>query len=336
MSWLEDPCGDGPDEEADPCPFSAGRVHHARVDDAAAGERLDRFLADAVPDLSRSRLKGLIRDGAVTDADGAAWRDPARKVAAGTAFVVAIPDPVPARPAAQPMALSIIYEDTWIAVIDKPAGLVVHPAAGNPDKTLVNGLLAHFGDGLSGIGGVQRPGIVHRLDRDTTGLIVVAKTEAAHGALAAQFADRTLSRRYLAVVRGVPVPGQGRVDAAIGRHPRQRQKMAVVAGGKRAVTHYRLVRPLTGAALLDCRLETGRTHQIRVHLTHIGHPLIGDPVYGRPARTGDPEAIRTFSRQALHAAALTLRHPADGRAMAFEAPMPTDLETLIAALSSRA
>ncbi|MCA8909767.1 MAG: RluA family pseudouridine synthase [Rhodospirillaceae bacterium] len=335
MTWSEVPWDD---DDADLSPAgplpSAETVHQASVEAGWAGRRLDACLAEAVPALSRSRLKALILAGAVRDGAGQVWADPAAKVAEGLAFTVAVPAPVAAQPQPQAIPLSVVYEDDWIIVIDKPAGMVVHPAAGNPDGTLVNALLAHCGPSLSGIGGVARPGIVHRLDKDTSGLLVAAKTEAAHRHLTAQFADRSLSREYQAVVRGCPMPAEGTVDAPIARHPRDRQRMAVVASGRPAVTHYRLVARFATASLLDCRLETGRTHQIRVHLAQIGHPVIGDRVYGRAPRKADPPAIRAFARQALHAVRLKLRHPADDAPMEFQAPLPDDIRDLIKDLST--
>ncbi len=300
---------------------------------APGGTRLDRAFAGTAPDLSRTRLKTLIEAGAVS-VDGRVVTQPAFTPAAGAQVMARVPAPEPARPTPEAMDLDVVYEDLDLIVLNKPAGLVVHPGAGVQAGTLVNGLLAHCGARLSGIGGVARPGIVHRLDRDTSGLMVVAKTDRAHRGLSAQFADRSLSRRYLAVVEGHPRPREGTVSAAIGRSARDRRKMAVVrsGAGKPAVTHYRVERRLgPGASLVRCRLETGRTHQIRVHMTHLGHRLVGDPVYGRPAR-GLPEPARGFPRQALHAEWLRFRHPETGAELAFERPPPADLRTLIGAL----
>lgn len=303
---------------------------------AAAGARLDKWLAEAIPDLSRSRLKALIEDGAVHLA-AAPVRDPAHRVQTGQTIRVAVPAPGPAAPEAQAMDLRIVYEDADLIVVDKPAGLVVHPAAGNPDRTLVNALLAHCGPSLAGIGGVKRPGIVHRIDKDTSGLLVAAKTERAHAGLTAQFSARTVERRYDALVWGVPKPARGVITGAIGRSSADRKKMAVVArGGRHAETLYETIEAFGAAAAhVQCRLRTGRTHQIRVHLASRGHPLIGDPVYGR-ARTRNadalPAVVRGFPRQALHAATLGFVHPGAGAALRFESPLPDDMARLMAAL----
>ncbi|HEX4571382.1 MAG TPA: RluA family pseudouridine synthase [Dongiaceae bacterium] len=305
-----------------------------------AGERLDRFLARRLSGLSRSRLKQLIEAGRVSEG-GATLSDPSQKVKAGQVFRLDLPPPAPAAPEGQAIALAIVYEDADLIVIDKPAGMVVHPAPGNPDKTLVNALIAHCGASLSGIGGERRPGIVHRLDKDTSGLLVAAKNDATHQALAADFAARRIDRRYLAVVWGMPKEREGEIEAAIGRHPVDRKRMAVVnRGGKPALTRYRVLEALgLGASLVECRLATGRTHQIRVHLAAIGHPLLGDPVYGREsaerrARLGPAgrAALAGFRRQALHAATLGFRHPRTGASLAFESPLPADLACLINAL----
>ncbi len=306
------------------------------VPDAAAGERLDRALAGLMPDLSRSRLKALIEGGQVTLDDDTVL-DPSIRVKPGQSFAICVPDPVAAEPEAQAIALTVVYEDAEVIVIDKPAGMVVHPAPGSPDGTLVNALLAHCGESLAGIGGVARPGIVHRIDKDTSGLLVVAKTEPAHTGLAAQFADHSVERSYLAFVWGAPVPPSGEITGAIGRSPSDRKKMAIVTrGGKPALTRYRTLARYGGdtAALVECRLETGRTHQIRVHMTAIGHPLIGDPVYGTPRRRKGvaADAIRAFTegweRQALHAATLGFRHPVTGQILRFDSPLPEDLQRL--------
>ncbi len=309
----------------------------AESDDA--GERVDRMLAARLVQLSRSRVKALIEEGRVT-ADGVTITNPSFRVKSGQVFALDVPPPVDDTPAAQPMALTIIYEDAELVVLDKPAGLVVHPAPGNPDHTLVNALLAHCGDSLQGIGGVRRPGIVHRIDKDTSGLMVVAKTDRAHAALSAAFADRTIERAYWAAVWGMPNPREGEIDLPIGRSPTNRKKMATVTSGKPARTVYRVVRPLgPAAALVECRLKTGRTHQIRVHMTELGHPLIGDPVYGRsrPGRTKqlEPEAaaaILGFPRQALHAWLLGFDHPATGKHLRFEIGLPADLAQLMRVL----
>lgn len=301
-----------------------------RLSDGHAGWRLDRALAATVPTLSRERLKALIRAGHVRGALGL-LRDPATKVAGGAAFDVDVPDPVPAHNVAQAIPLEIVFEDDHLLVIDKPAGLVVHPAAGNRDGTLVNALLHHCQGRLSGIGGVARPGIVHRIDKDTSGLLVVAKTDRAHEGLSMQFAKHTIDRRYLAIVAGIPA--SGRVDAPLARSPHDRKKVAIQVRGKRAVTHYTLKTALRDAALVECRLETGRTHQVRVHMASIGHPLLGDPVYGR-VRPGQRSVLRAlgFQRQALHAAHLGFVHPVTSRTLAFESKMPDDMVQLFAAL----
>jgi 23S rRNA pseudouridine1911/1915/1917 synthase len=324
-----------PDDAAGTAPGGERRVEiQSDADDA--GQRLDRVLQRHLPELSRSRFKQLILAGAIA-VDGAEQRDPARRVQAGQRFALLLPEPEDAVPAAQPMPLAIRFEDAHLIVLDKPAGLVVHPAPGNADGTLVNALLAHCGMSLTGIGGVRRPGIVHRLDKDTSGLLVVAKTEPAHRALSRDFAARRIERAYSAFVWGVPVPTTGEISGNIGRSPRNRKKMAVVADGrgKAAVTRYRVERRFADhAALIECRLLTGRTHQIRVHLAHAGHPLIGDPVYGTRAGRGVTRlgpagaAIAAFPRQALHARLLGFIHPATGEKLAFESPLPDDLTRL--------
>jgi 23S rRNA pseudouridine1911/1915/1917 synthase len=290
-------------------------------------------LATHLATLSRSRLKKLIETGQVS-LEGETINDPSMRVKGGQRFIVDLPAPVADRPEPQAMALTIVYEDDQLLVLDKAAGLVVHPAAGNPDHTLVNALLAHCGDSLTGIGGVMRPGIVHRIDKDTSGLMVVAKTDLAHQKLSADFAAHTLTRAYLAIVRGVPSPRDGTIATRIGRSRANRKKMAVVAsGGKEAVTHYHVERALgLRASLVECRLATGRTHQIRVHLTHVGHPLIGDQTYGRSRASGLPEAARAFPRQALHAALIGFNHPVSSDYLEFASPLPADMTALIAAL----
>ncbi len=311
-----------------------------------AGLRLDRFLATALPDLSRSRLEGLIDAGAVT-AGGKTIRDANRRVKPDEIYEVHVPPAAPAAPQAQDIPLVVVYEDKDLIVIDKPAGLVVHPAAGNPDGTLVNALIAHCGPELSGIGGEARPGIVHRLDKDTSGLLVAAKTERAMKSLAKQFANHTIERAYHAVVWGAPRTGNGTIEGDIGRSPFDRKRMAVLrGGGKAARTRYRVVetfgapdRPF--ASLVECRLETGRTHQIRVHLTHLGHPLIGDPSYGRARQAPRPKtgaetlafaAATGFSRQALHAWLLGFQHPTLHKTVRFESAWPADFSALVEAL----
>ena len=303
------------------------------LDAPAGGERLDRALQRHLPELSRSRLKQLILSGRVSD-DANVIRDPARKVKEGQTFVVILPEAEDATPQGQAIPLDIRFEDAHLIVIDKPAGLVVHPAPGNPDGTLVNALIAHCGDSLAGIGGVRRPGIVHRLDKDTSGLIVVAKTDLAHRALSRDFAARRVGRAYAAIVWGVPLPAEGEIGGNIGRSMTNRKKMAVVGDrrGKPAVTRYKVERAFADrAALLECRLLTGRTHQIRVHLAERGHPLIGDPVYGgRAGRAG--ARLASFPRQALHARHLGFVHPATGEQLSFDSALPADMAALISTL----
>jgi len=299
-----------------------------------AGWRLDRALADAIPTLSRERLKALIRSGAV-EVEGKLLRDPALRVRGEEALHVAVPEPTPAHNEAQDIPLTIVFEDEHLLVVDKPAGLVVHPAAGNLDGTLVNALLHHCGGSLSGIGGVARPGIVHRIDKDTSGLLVVAKSDVAHEGLAKQFAAHSIDRRYLAIVNAVPMAKEGTVDAPLARSAVNRKKIAIVEGkrGKRAVTHWKRLSILRDAALVECRLETGRTHQVRVHMASIGHPLVGDPVYGRSGKTHVKILNRLqFHRQALHAAELGFTHPVTKRRLSFSSPVPSDMQELFNAL----
>ena len=305
-----------------------------RLEPGHAGWRLDRAMADPIPTLSRERLKTLIRSGAV-EALGKPVRDPAVRVRGDELFLLAVPDPEPAHNEAQDIPLRIIFEDEHLLVVDKPAGLVVHPAAGNRDGTLVNALLHHCGDSLSGIGGVARPGIVHRIDKGTSGLLVVAKTDVAHEGLARQFAAHSIERRYLAIVNGVPKKSEGVVDAPLARSAANRKKIAIVEGsrGKRAVTHWRRIEVLREAALVECRLETGRTHQVRVHMASIGHPLVGDPVYGRTGKAhGKLLKELQFHRQALHAAELGFTHPVTKRRLSFASAMPPDMQELFNAL----
>jgi len=302
-----------------------------------AGQRVDRFLADTLGTVSRSRVKTLIDDGRLRGDIGPITQ-PAEPVRAGSTYILDLPVPIPATPRPQPIPFPILYEDADLIVLDKPAGLVVHPAPGNLDGTLVNALLAHCGPGLTGIGAERRPGIVHRLDKDTSGVMVVAKTQLANDALTVAFATRDLDRAYTAMVWGLPQPLSGEIEAAIARDKRDRKRMAVAdQGGKFALTRYRTMRAWqTSLALLECRLATGRTHQIRVHLASTGHPVVGDPLYLRriPAAAkaiGQPlrGQLLDFPRQALHAASLGFKHPRSGRPMRFEAALPTDMAALL-------
>lgn len=318
--------------------------HEFRAAPEAAGQRADRFLAEAIGSLSRSRVKALIVEGHASR-DGVPLKEPAEAIRAGALYALEIPAAIPALPEAQEIPLTILYEDRDLIVLDKPAGLVVHPAPGNQDGTLVNALLAHAGDELSGIGGEKRPGIVHRLDKDTSGVMVAAKTELALRRLSESFAERDLERHYLALCWGLPAPLEGEINAPIGRHPADRKRMAVVErGGKPAITRYKVLRSWgTSCALVACKLLTGRTHQIRVHMAHIGHPLVGDPVYLRrtPAAARSLEApvrdaLLAFPRQALHAASLGFRHPISGEALHFERPPPEDMAALLTLLDGNA
>jgi 23S rRNA pseudouridine1911/1915/1917 synthase len=325
-----------------------GTHHGQRLQVIVAGDegsaRLDRVLAARLSEVSRSRLKALILAGKVA-VGNAPVSDPAYHVASGDTITIDVPEPSPPEPLGENIALEIVYEDDEIIVIDKPKGLVVHPAAGHETGTLVNALIAHCGASLSGIGGVRRPGIVHRLDKDTTGLLVVAKNDAAHQSLSAQFADHgrsgAMRRGYYAFVWGVPNRQRGTVNAPIDRHPRAREKMAVREGGREAVTHWEIVESFNGrdgkpvAALLACQLETGRTHQIRLHMAHIGHPLMGDSVYGAHFKTKashlgtqSQAALAALGRQALHAYLLALEHPKTGLILEWISDLPEDLTYL--------
>ena len=300
----------------------------------AAGLRLDKALAEAVPLYSRERLKNLLQGGRLSGPAGVIW-DPATKMKGGEALTLDVPEARPSDTVAQDIPLAIVHEDDHLLVVDKPAGLVVHPAAGNYDGTMVNALLHHCAGRLSGIGGVARPGIVHRIDKDTSGLLVVAKTDKAHEGLAAQFARHDVDRRYTAVVGGVPVPPAGRIEGALARSTTNRQKMAIVKDGrgKHAITHFRTVAAFDGAAQVECRLETGRTHQIRVHMASIGHALLGDAVYGRtPGKLAPLLKDLAFERQALHAATLGFVHPVTQEKLCFESPLPADMVALIGRL----
>lgn len=313
-----------------------------------AGLRLDKFLSAQMPDFSRARIQSLLEQGCVTSG-GKPVSSASIKTKTGQEFTVTIPEAGPSHMPAQAMDLDIIYEDKHLLVINKPAGLTVHPAPGNRDKTLVNALLAHCGESLSGIGGVARPGIVHRIDKDTSGLLVVAKNDAAHNHLSAQLADHTLGRTYAAIVWGAPNPKNGTITGNIGRSPTNRQKMAVVkSGGKPAVTHYSTLSTLNSelATLVECKLETGRTHQIRVHFLQIGCPLLGDPTYGQTTASRlnrniykqlpdeTRAAIMAFNRQALHARELRLIHPATNKEMKFSCDLPDDMLGLLGELEN--
>lgn len=308
------------------------------VENEQAKQRLDKFLASRLPAFTRTRIQGLI-DAHHLQRCGEIITSSSQKVQPGEIYTLIIPPSIDPIPIAEDIPLVILYEDKDLLVIDKPAGMVVHPAPGHRKSTLVNALLAHCKESLSGIGGVKRPGIVHRLDKETSGLMVVAKNDLAHQGLSAQFADRTLSRAYLAFVWGVPHPKEGTIEGNIGRSPHNRQKMAVLArGGKSAVTRYKVKKSFhsngdlsQSISIIQCNLETGRTHQIRAHMAHQGHPLIGDPVYGRVpkrARKNFDTAIVEFPRQALHAFELKFVHPRTGEAMTFNAPLPEDMEEL--------
>lgn len=306
--------------------------------------RLDKTLVALWPALSRARLQALISQGHVR-VDGKTITQPSHKLKGGEEIGLTIPEAAPATPRAQKIALDIVFEDTHLLVLNKSAGLVVHPAAGHAENTLVNALLAHCGDSLSGIGGIKRPGIVHRLDKDTSGLMVVAKSDKAHQGLSAQFADHTLARTYHALVWGIPKQAQGSIAGTIGRSKRNRKKMAVIVGGKEAMTHYKVLKTFgTLASLVECRLQTGRTHQIRVHMAHMGNSVIGDPVYGSAKghqqllfsrlKKNNPGATLALpiQRQALHAAEIEFVHPATGKKRHFRAPAPDDFKALEALL----
>ncbi len=343
---------DEPLDEIDEAASASGAEEATRVDITVAasdeGQRLDRVLARQLPELSRTRLQALIAAGHLRQ-EGRPVVSASARTAAGDRFTLTLPPPEPAAPAAQDIPLVIVHEDDDLIVIDKPAGMVVHPAPGNAEGTLVNALLHHCGASLSGVGGVRRPGIVHRLDKDTSGLLVVAKNDAAHRGLAAQFADhgRTgpLERAYIAFAWGVPEAPRGTIDAPIDRHPISRDRMAVRAGGRFAITHWERQasfadaggRPV--ACRIECRLETGRTHQIRVHMAHAGHPLLGDETYATGHRTKAARlrpdaqaALAALGRQALHAARLGFQHPATGAFLSFDSDLPEDLSRLEAAL----
>jgi len=320
------------------------------ADDAAAGGRIDAVLARLMPGTSPPRIQQLIAQGMVSSG-GRTIGDASHRVKTGDALVVRLPPPLPAEPEGEDIPLVVVFEDAHLIVIDKKAGMVVHPAAGNPRGTLVNALIAHCGKSLSGIGGVERPGIVHRIDKDTSGLLVAAKTERAHRSLGKQFAAHAIAREYVAFVWGAPEPDSGTIDAALARDPHDRKRIAISKGdhARHARTHYETQKVFGSekgpfAARLTCRLETGRTHQIRVHMASIGHPLIGDATYGKPrnaaslrTRAGEERAaiIDSFPRQALHAAVLGFQHPATHKTMRFESKLPADLKALEKSLGNR-
>lgn len=317
------------------------------VEPNQSGVRLDKLLAEALPDMSRSRLQSLIKGGSVylvKPASGETIKSPSRSVKQGEVFRVEVPLPEDATPKPENIPLDVIFEDDHLIVVDKPAGMVVHPAPGAPSGTLVNALLHHCAGSLSGIGGVKRPGIVHRIDKETSGLLVMAKHDKAHNGLAAQFADHSIERLYSAVCKGHPMPSSGRIEGNIARHPVDRKRMAVSkTGGKWAATHYRTIKHFQQAgtaiaSLIECQLETGRTHQVRVHMAHIGHPLVGDPVYARATRLSGKikgaarDAIASFNRQALHARVLGFLHPISGEPFKFESELPHDMKEMLATL----
>jgi 23S rRNA pseudouridine1911/1915/1917 synthase len=314
-----------------------GEIREGLVAPGQGGMRLDRVLGALFPDHSRSFFARLIDEGLVR-VDTRLATKASQRVEEGQRIEIALPDAAPATIEAQQLPLTILHEDADLVVLDKPAGLVVHPAAGHRDGTLVNALLFTIRD-LSGIGGEIRPGIVHRLDKDTSGVMVIAKHDDAHRTLTAQWGTERVRKEYLAIVYGTPGLEKGTIDAAIGRDPRDRKRMAVVANGRRAVTDYEVLERLRHVSLVRCRLRTGRTHQIRVHLKHIGHPIVGDPVYSGPQWRGIPDkrvqrALASLERQALHAARITFPHPRTGESMSFEAPLPRDLTQVLEAVSS--
>lgn len=311
------------------------RRHRFTADEDLDGLRLDHALARLLPDSSRSFLARQVGEGRVT-VDGATVLKPSRAVAEGETIEIEIPPPTPVSVVSRDIPVPIVYQDDDIAIIDKPAGLVVHPGAGNYDATLVNALLFHIKD-LSGIGGELRPGIVHRLDKETSGLLVVAKTDTAHRGLTSRWNTESVKKEYLALVYGAPRAASGTIDKPIGRDPRDRKRMNIVASGRAAVTLYEVVEALRYVSLLRCTLKSGRTHQIRVHLKALGHPVVGDPLYSGPQWKGIPDRrlqriVSAFPRQALHAARLSFPHPRTGEPMSFESPLPDDFAALLVAL----
>ncbi|MGZ5440657.1 MAG: RluA family pseudouridine synthase [Thermoanaerobaculia bacterium] len=310
-------------------------VRDSTVGESQHGLRLDRALGELFTDYSRNFLANLVTEGRVR-IDGAPAAKPSQRVESGQRLEIDVPDALPAGIASQDLPLTVLYEDADVAVIDKPAGLVVHPAAGHADGTLVNALLFHVKD-LSGIGGEIRPGIVHRLDKDTSGVMIIAKHDAAHRRLTGDWNTERVRKEYVALVYGTPSSERGTVDAPIGRDPRDRKRMAVVAAGRAAITDYEVAERLRYVSLVRCRLRTGRTHQIRVHMKHLGHPIVGDPLYSGPQWRGIPDKrvqklLSSLGRQMLHAARITFAHPTSGEAMSFEAPLPGDFASVIEAL----
>ena len=310
-------------------------VREATVPEEQNGLRLDRALGELFPEHSRSFLARLIETGLVR-VEGREAGKPSQRVEAGQRLAIHVPEATPSPLASQDLPLTVLYDDEDVVVIDKPAGLVVHPAAGHPDQTLVNALLFHVRD-LSGIGGELRPGIVHRLDKDTSGVMLIAKHDEAHRKLTAAWNTEAVRKEYLALVYGTPPADRGVVDAPIGRDPRDRKRMAVVAGGRHAITEYEVAERLRYVSLLRCRLRTGRTHQIRVHMKHLGHPIVGDPVYSGPQWRGIPDkklqrVVASFQRQALHAARIAFVHPSSGDRVVVEAPLPEDFAKLLETL----
>jgi len=305
------------------------------VTDIQNGLRLDRALGELFPSYSRSFLANLVSEGHVS-IDGRPARKASQRVETGQQVTIEVPDAAPSSIVSQDLPLTLLHEDADVVVLDKPAGLVVHPAAGHADQTLVNALLFHVRD-LSGVGGEIRPGIVHRLDKDTSGVMVIAKHDEAHRKLTAGWNSERVRKEYVALVYGTPANERGTVEAPIGRDPRDRKKMAVVAGGRRAVTDYEVAERLRYASLVRCRLRTGRTHQIRVHMKHLGHPIVGDPLYSGPQWRGIPDkrvqkVLSSLERQMLHAARITFDHPGTGEVVTFEAPMPSDMAAVLEAL----
>ena len=306
-------------------------MHEGQFGESHIGQRIDRVLADIIPDMSRERIKALIKDG-MLDIDGMTASGASSKVQKTAHFRLTLPPPEPSELLPQDIPLDIVYEDDHLLVLNKPAGMVVHPAAGHADGTLVNALLHHCKGQLSGIGGVARPGIVHRIDKDTSGLLVTAKSDVAHVGLAKQFADHSIERKYFAIVQGHPRPAKGTVTGNIGRSRQDRKKMAIVEDdrGKHAVTHYETIEKLRDAALVQCQLETGRTHQVRVHMASLGHSLLGDPVYSRTHKAHrNLLKSRNFARQALHATTLGFIHPVFVEKMVFSAEIPDDMKELL-------